>query len=183
MPLSAHEFERRLIFYASPTLTKLKVACMYNLNDLDDLEECIDYYNEILNKKDIYLKVLFIKGRSMIYVYQKEKLNKLCSCKQIQKIFKQYDYNCTSLETLIIDLQKRLNSNGFPHEIGLFLGYPMTDVLGFIEGRKHLSAGYWKVYSHVKNCQQTFDKYHKCTHELCKRFNQGESVEKICRYV
>ena len=28
MPLSAHEFERRLIFYASPTLTKLKVACI-----------------------------------------------------------------------------------------------------------------------------------------------------------
>ena len=54
MPLSAHEFERRLIFYASPTLTKLKVACMYNLNDLDDLEECMDYYNDILNKKDIY---------------------------------------------------------------------------------------------------------------------------------
>ena len=37
MPLSAHEFERRLIFYASPTLTKLKVACIYNLNDLDEL--------------------------------------------------------------------------------------------------------------------------------------------------
>ena len=79
MPLSAHEFERRLIFYASPTLTKLKVACIYNLNDLDDLEECIQYYNELLNKKDIYLKVLKIKGRSMIYVYQKEKLNKLCA--------------------------------------------------------------------------------------------------------
>ena len=79
MPLSAHEFERRLIFYASPTLTKLKVACIYNLNDLDDLEECIQYYNELLNKKDIYLKVLKIKGRSMIYVYQKEKLNKILS--------------------------------------------------------------------------------------------------------
>lgn len=63
MPLSAHEFERRLIFYASPTLTKLKVACIYNLNDLDDLEECIQYYNELLNKKDIYLKVLKIKGQ------------------------------------------------------------------------------------------------------------------------
>ena len=151
MPLSAHEFERRLIFYASPTLTKLKVACIYNLNDLEDLEECIQYYNELLNKKDIYLKVLKIKERSMIYVYQKEKLNKLCACKQIQNIFKQYDYNCTSLDTLILDLQKRLND--------------------------------WKVYSHVKNCQHTFDKYHKCTHELCKRFNQGESVEQICRYV
>ena len=129
------------------------------------------------------VKVLKIKGRSMIYVYQKEKLNKLCACKQIQNIFKQYDYNCTSLDTLILDLQKRLNDYDFPHEIGLFLGYPMTDVLGFIEGKEHLSVGYWKVYSHVKNCQHTFDKYHKCTHELCKRFNQGESVEQICRYV
>ena len=183
MPLSAHEFERRLIFYASPTLTKLKVACIYNLNDLDDLEECIQYYNELLNKKDIYLKVLKIKGRSMIYVYQKEKLNKLCACKQIQNIFKKYNYNCTSLDTLILDLQKRLNDYDFLHEIGLFLGYPMTDVLGFIEGKEYLSVGYWKVYSHVKNCQHTFDKYHKCTHELCKRFNQGESVEQICRYV
>ena len=138
------------------------------INDLDDLEECIQYYNELLNKKDIYLKVLKIKERSMIYVYQKEKLNKLCACKQIQNIFKQYDYNCTSLDTLILDLQKRLNDYDFPHEIGLFLGYPMTDVLGFIEGKEYLSVGY---------------KYHKCTHELCKRFNQGESVEQICRYV
>lgn len=138
---------------------------------------------ELLNKKDIYLKVLKIKGRSMIYVYQKEKLNKLCACKQIQNIFKKYNYNCTSLDTLILDLQKRLNDYNFPHEIGLFLGYPMTDVLGFIEGKEHLSVGYWKVYSHVKNCQHTFDKYHKCTHELCKRFNQGENVEQICRYV
>ena len=138
---------------------------------------------ELLNKKDIYLKVLKIKGRSMIYVYQKEKLNKLCACKQIQNIFKKYNYNCTSLDTLILDLQKRLNDYDFPHEIGLFLGYPMTDVLGFIEGKEYLSVGYWKVYSHVKNCQHTFDKYHKCTHELCKRFNQGESVEQICRYV
>ena len=59
MPLSAYEFERRLIFYASPTLTKLKVACIYNLNDLDDLEECIQYYNELLNKKDFKTIKLF----------------------------------------------------------------------------------------------------------------------------
>ena len=55
----------------------------------------------------------------------------------------------TSLETLIIDLQKRLNSNGFPHEIGLFLGYPMTDVLGFIEGRKHFKC---RVLESLQSC-------------------------------
>ena len=68
MPLSAHEFERRLIFYASPTLTKLKVACIYNLNDLDDLEECIQYYNELLNKKDIYLSWSNRNYRSYFFI-------------------------------------------------------------------------------------------------------------------
>ena len=183
MPLSAHEFERRLIFYASPTLTKLKVACIYNLNDLDDLEECIQYYNELLNKKDIYLKVLKIKGRSMIYVYQKEKLNNLFNNHKFRAVLNNYHYPYQDIDSLINWLKIRMNSSEFPHEIGLFLGYPMTDVLGFIEGKEYLSVGYWKVYSHVKNCQHTFDKYHKCTHELCKRFNQGESVEQICRYV
>ena len=67
MPLSAHEFERRLIFYASPTLTKLKVACMYNLNDLDDLEECIDYYNEILKDNDIELIVITVEEKVVGY--------------------------------------------------------------------------------------------------------------------
>ena len=38
---------------------------------------------------------------------------------------------------------------GFPHEIGVFLGYPLDDVKGFIknEGKKYLMIGYWKVYS------------------------------------
>ena len=58
----------------------------------------------------------------------------------------------------------------------------MTDVLGFIEGKNIFKCWLLESYSHVKNCQHTFDKYHKCTHELCKRFNQ-ESVEQICRYV
>lgn len=183
MPVSAYEFEKRLIFYASPTLVKLKAACMFNLNDLDDIEDCVDYYNGLLNDKGIYLKILTIKDRNMIYVYQKDKLDRLCYCKQRQNIFKKYNYNCTSLDSLFFDLQNRLNNFGFPHEIGLFLGYPLSDVVSFIEGKQHLSVGYWKVYSHVKNCKHTFDRYHKCTNELCKRFNNGENIEQICKFI
>ena len=37
----------------------------------------------------------------------------------------------------------------FPHEMGAFLGYPLSDVKGFIEheGKDFLCSGYWKVYS------------------------------------
>ena len=36
----------------------------------------------------------------------------------------------------------------FPHEIGVFLDYPLADVEGFIRnaGRDYLLSGYWKVY-------------------------------------
>ena len=36
----------------------------------------------------------------------------------------------------------------FPHEIGIFLGYPLADVAGFIrnKGRNCKCIGTWKVY-------------------------------------
>ena len=38
---------------------------------------------------------------------------------------------------------------GFPHEIGLLLGYRQRIMTGFIEnnGKNFLYIGYWKVYS------------------------------------
>ena len=40
---------------------------------------------------------------------------------------------------------------GFPHEMGVLLGYPVEDVRGFMEqnGQNALYQGYWKVYAHV----------------------------------
>lgn len=39
----------------------------------------------------------------------------------------------------------------FPHEMGLLLGYPIEDVVGFMEhsGKEYLYSGYWKVYENV----------------------------------
>lgn len=49
----------------------------------------------------------------------------------------------------------------FPHEIGIFLGYPLEDVKGFIanNGRYYLLNGYWKVYGDVKQAKETFRLY------------------------
>ena len=57
-------------------------------------------------------------------------------------------------------LQEKLNflrmrmqiRKSFPHEIGLFLGYPAEDVAGFISHKGHdfCYSGYWKVYVHER---------------------------------
>ena len=60
-----------------------------------------------------------------------------------------YGYTDTSVDGAIEWLRMRLASgDGFPHEIGLFLGYPVEDVLGFIEnaGQNCKCCGCWKVY-------------------------------------
>ena len=76
-----------------------------------------------------------------------------------------------------------MNSSEFPHEIGLFLGYPLTDVKGFINSADYKYIGYWKVYSHVPQTLCTFDRYKKCTQELKRRFCQGERIEQLLAHV
>ena len=54
-----------------------------------------------------------------------------------------------------------LKAGEFPHEMGLFLGYPMEDVEGFIEnnGKNFLCTGYWKVYKNKQEKTALFQQY------------------------
>lgn len=46
----------------------------------------------------------------------------------------------------------------FPHEIGLFLDYPLVDVIGFIRntGKNCKCSGCWKAYGNAKEAEKTF---------------------------
>jgi len=45
-----------------------------------------------------------------------------------------YDDLQTVLNALI---ERVVRTLGFPHEIGVFLGYPLEDVMGFISNKGH----------------------------------------------
>lgn len=54
-----------------------------------------------------------------------------------------------AVRELLRQLSRRLClEREFPHEIGVFLGYPLEDVVGFIRnrGRNYTCCGYWKAY-------------------------------------
>lgn len=78
------------------------------------------------------------------------------------------------------DLQSTLSGScAFPHEIGLFLGYPFEDVMGFIEnkGENYLCSGCWKVYSCEQDAKECFCKYKECTRAYEELFDEGVSLE------
>ena len=79
-----------------------------------------------------------------------------------------------------LSLRLRENSE-FPHEIGLFLGYPLADVKGFIEnkGRNCKCSGCWKVYEDEEKAQKLFIKYRKCTDIYCQKLKEGTSILRL----
>ena len=83
---------------------------------------------------------------------------------------------------MLSHLKKRLSqSEGFPHEIGLFLGYPPEDVRGFIENetRNYKFTGYWKVYGDEERSRALFDKFERCTRCYLASWARGTGVERL----
>ncbi len=69
------------------------------------------------------------------------------------------------LEAALCQLSRRFQDPAcFPHELGLFLGYPLEDVQGFIQndGKNYLFKGFRKVYAKEEASRERFAPYMKC---------------------
>ena len=82
----------------------------------------------------------------------------------------------------MVALRNQLRKTGdFPHEIGLFVGYPPEDVDGFIRlgPEKCKCTGLWKVYGDDVQAKKTFAKYKKCTSIYCEMVARGKTLEQL----
>ena len=81
----------------------------------------------------------------------------------------------------LIERLSELEDGGFPHEIGIFLDYPLGDVIGFIEnaGRNFKCSGCWKVYCNECEAVKLFAKYKKCRDVYVRLWQQGRSVMQL----
>lgn len=69
----------------------------------------------------------------------------------------------------------------FPHELGIFLGYPIEDVSGFMinQGKNDLYSGYWKVYAHLPLKQKLFKKYEEMRELMLRFLSFGLKLEDV----
>ena len=91
-------------------------------------------------------------------------------------------YQGKSCEQCVARLMHRLREGQeFPHEVGLFLGYPPEDVEGFIENKARSCklTGYWKVYSDEEKAKKIFAKYSKCTRVYTEQYAGGKTIERL----
>lgn len=86
-----------------------------------------------------------------VLIYKKELMENLMCTKSARDFLVELGYEAeTSLESAFEFLKKRFKKK-CPHEIGLFLGYPVDDVKNFISRpeKKCLYTGYWRVYGNL----------------------------------
>ena len=177
-------FKETLIAQCSPTLAGLKTANLFSYKtDKKNLISSIRQVNSKLVKNNV--RLIFLKyqnGRALLYMYRPDFLKRDLSDSLAADILSEMEYPLDSAERCIMKLRQRINdSSDFPHEIGLFLGYPPVDVLGFIQNKAKCAkcVGTWKVYGDVDESQKKFDMYNKCTDCYLKDFRKHNSIDRL----
>ena len=154
-----------LIDQCAPTLAGLKTGNMFPVKIEPGQDICAELrsLNRLLREKGIRV-VIFRKNdkRAVLYLYLEEK-----------------GYCCSSPGKCLAQLIRHMTEDDeFPHEVGLFLGYPPGDVRSFMQDTRHgvKCTGCWKAYGNEDEARKTFAKFRKCTDVYRRELSRGRSL-------
>ncbi|MGN0940550.1 MAG: DUF3793 family protein [Selenomonadaceae bacterium] len=191
--MGASEFEAVLAEHCAPTFRGLKAASLISLpvDGRGELGRLIIRYAPCLACHGVSVRRIGIaSSRALILFYRADILARLLMRPMAQSILRRYGYPVArSLDeaTVLLSFQiehlaERIgDGDTFPHEIGLFLGYPPSDVVGFIRhhGHDYLDCGFWKVYSNKAAAKKLFGFYRKCTDHFVSCLAAGKQLPEI----
>ncbi len=93
------------------------------------------------------------------------------------------EYDEAALDEMLGSISKKYesymqNKTEFPHELGLVLGYPPKDVVGFVkhQGKDYQYSGYWKVYDDLEEALLIFESYRKARERLIRCLTKGKQI-------
>lgn len=161
------------------TFAGIKAGSLVNIKR--ECMGCLKRYVRHFTRRGFKFVVLKAGERMLLYVYNRAQLNKILSNSQVRAFLCGQGYEYDTAEQAVTILKGRMRGENFPHEIGVFLDYPLEDVLGFIannaEGAKF--TGYWKVYADEEKKRELFARYDRCTSRILSRMTGGCSLENI----
>lgn len=173
-----------IMWGAGPTLAKEKVSSLItfsnnNRNSQKLWEMYKDKVGEKLNIKFFELKKC--EKNTVVLFYNEDKLHKILNEERSIEFLKRFGYHeDMTLEESLQHLNKRFE-NCCPHEMGIFLGYPIDDVTFFIDcpNKECKLTGYWKVYHNIEEAKQIFKRYDKIKHNIIRIMINGTRPTEI----
>ena len=177
------ELEKLLANHCAPVFCHRKTA-----NLVAARRELMDALPEVLaGSKISWVQLCGCRKYCHILFYDRERLERYLQREGHQSFLKEHGYAGRTMEEQLSLLAERYESyqkqgNPFPHEIGLFLEYPLADIEGFIEhqGKDALESGYWKVYGDVEQARAAFRLYDELKMALTTMLAAGFSFRECC---
>lgn len=185
------EFETVLVERCAATLAGVKAASLfrYIAGEGEEVLSQVQCWDRWLSPFGV--RVLLIRRQAgspscLVYVYREKLIGQILLDRDVQCFLKQRGYALDSVkkgqEDVLEQLAVRLwHGGGFPHEIGVFLGYPLEDVVGFIRnnGRNFTYSGFWKAYGDPEAAKKRFAQYEKCAKIYRQLHQGGKSILKM----
>jgi hypothetical protein len=132
------------------------------------------------------LNILVLRSRPqaiLLLCYNSDQLERNLSHAGVRVLLQKAGYeNGASSADLLAELCCRIQiNNSFPHEIGLFIGYPAKDVAAFM-GMVNLPFAcqcLWKIYGNPTQSLELAEQYRCCRQKMCEILATGnrESLE------
>ncbi len=179
------DFAAVLVEQCAPTLARVKPANLFSYRPQagEDIPAAVSYWNKLLRTRGIQIfliKYCRKKHLFLVYVYRNRQLTQILHNQDVQAFLQEVGYApAADAAGYLRQMQKRVClQEEFPHEIGIFLGYPLCDVLGFMkhQGKNFTCSGLWKAYGDAEAAQKQFEHYKKCAAVYKRLYEEGRSI-------
>ena len=176
-------FDQIVIHSSSPTLCNIKPGNMFFVkNDTFSKEKFESWKDSFLKYGLMAFTTQISDNSTAILVLNIIWVRKILADVFVQAYLAEKGYHNSSAFYFVNELFIRIKENkGFPHEVGVILGYPVEDVIEFENHQGHdcKYCGCWKSYSDIDKAKECHCKYTECRRLCEKWYEEGFSINQI----
>lgn len=180
--MDVHSIPLQLALQCAPVISGIKIS-----NLLTIPAKSLRELSAVLKKTELSFRILYPgRERLVILIYRETELKEYLEREEVMAFIYKCGYETSDISKIFPVFVKRYMrymelKQDFPHELGLFLGYPIEDVEGFIKenGKNYLYSGYWKVYKDAELKIRLFKNYEKVQTEIVRLLYEGLDIMDI----
>lgn len=180
--MDVHSVPLQLALQCAPVISGIKISNLLTIPAKNLME-----LSSILKKTKLSFRILYPgRERLVILIYREAELKEYLERDEVGEFIYKCGYKTSDMNKIFTIFVKHYIrymelKQDFPHELGLFLGYPVEDVVGFIEnnGKNFLYSGYWKIYKDAEIKIQLFKNYERVQTEMVRLLYEGLDIVNI----
>lgn len=150
------------------------------------LRDAVRTYEVELTLRGITLTTLGERSdRTQLLAYRPNLVAEVLGDPETRSFLKGLGYPVDNVAELMGTLRRRLAAHlrgegaPFPHEVGVVLGYPLEDVLGYMRGASETCRGPWRSYGDARAAELRFMRI-ACSERACReRFASGLTPDRL----